>query len=552
VTESAAPSLDGGAIALSAAVAIIVAALVVALVVRWMGALNAKRVLLAATIGAGLTAALCGNDIEVIVGAFGQGMDRYASAFIDAAIAPKDEAAALTPAMPEFESTPQARPPSLIASQWVAYLLRNIPFASVVAIAVTWILASVLSVLLLTIDSTGLRWGAGVARARTLSPQTRGRAVIGLVFGLSIYLSLAALVAFPWFKEEPLPETLNAVALGHALQQALSPEAETVVVRVAPSPLPMPEVRNLLKEEPGSQQLDPALAAFCRAEQLRAEELRNDLLVRLEGLREQVGEAKEQARRAAQQQYAVTTQLHMTQQERTVFFARVVDWHRARVTRLEQRLRGATLALNKLDAKLRTWSTRVGREVRRVGALEPESLRAKEAREAWNASEIAWFRATGPGGVGQEYEELFEVGSSGDDRIRLPGPGDEFGPFGLVANWLLRTRSEALAILTGMLGFGLFGALIARFVRGRPISDMWTSGEWPMVIVQGFSAALVVFLAVQGGMNAFSTGDQEANPYTLCLACLIGAVFSERVWAWARERISAIARRADQGAEKPI
>jgi hypothetical protein len=33
-------------------------------------------------------------------------------------------------------------------------------------------------------------------------------------------------------------------------------------------------------------------------------------------------------------------------------------------------------------------------------------------------------------------------------------------------------------------------------------------------------------------------GDCDANPYSLCLACLIGAVFSERVSRWARDRVA--------------
>lgn len=50
------------------------------------------------------------------------------------------------------------------------------------------------------------------------------------------------------------------------------------------------------------------------------------------------------------------------------------------------------------------------------------------------------------------------------------------------------------------------------------------------------SAAIVVFLAVKGGLAAFAVDAGEPNAYVLFFTCLIGAVFSEDVWAWARKR----------------
>ena len=38
-------------------------------------------------------------------------------------------------------------------------------------------------------------------------------------------------------------------------------------------------------------------------------------------------------------------------------------------------------------------------------------------------------------------------------------------------------------------------------------------------------------------MTVFAGNSSEPNPYVLLFTCLIGAVFSERVWDWAREKI---------------
>jgi hypothetical protein len=107
------------------------------------------------------------------------------------------------------------------------------------------------------------------------------------------------------------------------------------------------------------------------------------------------------------------------------------------------------------------------------------------------------------------------------------------GPFGWMASWLLQTESLSLALITGMLGFGLLGAASSTVIReqnrgGRLVSNMSS------VIIRGVSAAIVVFLAVAGGLAVFTVGDSEPNPYVILFTCLIGAVYSEVIWQRAR------------------
>jgi hypothetical protein len=60
------------------------------------------------------------------------------------------------------------------------------------------------------------------------------------------------------------------------------------------------------------------------------------------------------------------------------------------------------------------------------------------------------------------------------------------------------------------------------------------------VVIRGLSAAIVVFLAVEGGLAIFAGGtvDPDPNPYVLLLTCPIGAVFSEHIWEWAQEKLN--------------
>lgn len=123
-----------------------------------------------------------------------------------------------------------------------------------------------------------------------------------------------------------------------------------------------------------------------------------------------------------------------------------------------------------------------------------------------------------------------------------PDPGSTWGPFAIVASWLLRTRSLPLAQIAGMLGFGLFGAAISilRWRNQGPPGPSVGVGldNVPSVLVNGFSATLVIFLAVKGGLAVFTEGKTTPDSYVLFFACLVGAVFSEDVWTWARKQLN--------------
>jgi hypothetical protein len=98
--------------------------------------------------------------------------------------------------------------------------------------------------------------------------------------------------------------------------------------------------------------------------------------------------------------------------------------------------------------------------------------------------------------------------------------------------WAYRIDSLSVVLLVGMLGFGLLGSALTVIIN----PTRWSAGGAMLsgLIVRGSSAALVVFLAVQGGLAVFAGKEASPNPYALLLTCFLAAVFSEQVWRWAR------------------
>lgn len=142
------------------------------------------------------------------------------------------------------------------------------------------------------------------------------------------------------------------------------------------------------------------------------------------------------------------------------------------------------------------------------------------------------------------FRDIFDARNRVEDTCRptdwatqLPDResfGQYLGPVGTAAGWILATESEPIALIIGLVGFGLFGALVSEFVRGG--RDAKLKPNLFSVICIGGSAAIVVFLAAYGGIAVVAEVESAPNPYVLFVTCLVGAVFGEDIWQWARER----------------
>lgn len=115
-------------------------------------------------------------------------------------------------------------------------------------------------------------------------------------------------------------------------------------------------------------------------------------------------------------------------------------------------------------------------------------------------------------------------------------------------DWLLSTESMPLVIIVGLVGFSVLGATISRFVRvgeTQGLSDLSMS-DLLVVVAAGATSAMVVFLASYGGLAIVGEQQIDPNPYVIFAMVLVGAIFSEDVWRWARVKILGSITNAEQ------
>lgn len=138
------------------------------------------------------------------------------------------------------------------------------------------------------------------------------------------------------------------------------------------------------------------------------------------------------------------------------------------------------------------------------------------------------------------YNEIAKDELSNSYPPNIPKPGDNFGLFGIIAGWLINTEDIAFVLIIGLLGFGLLGAAGSELIKGvkNLDSNKILISNLNGAIVKGSSAALIVFLAVKGGMAILATNESEnINPYALFFICFISSVYSTDVWEWAKTKL---------------
>jgi hypothetical protein len=131
-------------------------------------------------------------------------------------------------------------------------------------------------------------------------------------------------------------------------------------------------------------------------------------------------------------------------------------------------------------------------------------------------------------------------------KASVPGPselpqrptlGSDLGVFTWFTGWLLSAESFPLVVIIGLVGFGLLGAATATFVREKGKTKKRVMLEdLPGVLIKGFTAAIVIFLGVQGSLAVLSTGDGNPNAYAMFFVVFVAAVFSDDAWNWAKNR----------------
>lgn len=118
-----------------------------------------------------------------------------------------------------------------------------------------------------------------------------------------------------------------------------------------------------------------------------------------------------------------------------------------------------------------------------------------------------------------------------------PTLGSDLGVFTFFTGWLLSVESYPLLIIIGLIGFGLLGAGGSTFIREQSKDEKKALiDDFAGVLIKGFTAAIVIFLGVQGSLAILTTNTVNLNAYALFFVSFVAAVFSDDAWNWAKNR----------------
>jgi hypothetical protein len=461
--------------------------------------------------------------------------------------------------------------------------IRGLRFGSLILLVATWtFVAHVLSLFVSPEQPLGTpARNPLLERLRTLAPNTRINIVFFTILAIGGYLSIAAIVAIPGFQEGPAPEGLSVDRLRQQLNEEILTDAE--FERQFPAKLedkdpfeqfedslekamPLAELKMTVaeKEKERRTKLEEIVGLETQLRALSAEEQRNStiesaIITAHVAAEKAARDEQEAADRLAAREFAIS-EVGRFRSDRTMIRAK---WEplRTRVRSAQQKALKDAISGYEIENLSRLGSREKARHFRETqlwvrSQLDELDLSLKNARIALTTMDNAWSEwiqgalqarrnfdllVDNTSRVISHLERLLDPSYYSETNVPIrPELGSYLGPFGFVARWLLRTESLPLALITGLMGFGLLGSACSTMVRerirqrpGGPIvRDI--SG----VVIRGLSAAIVVFLAVEGSLAVFVGTNVQPNPYVLLFTCLVGAVFSEDVWHWAHRKLT--------------
>lgn len=210
--------------------------------------------------------------------------------------------------------------------------------------------------------------------------------------------------------------------------------------------------------------------------------------------------------------------------ERTDHLLALGEWYRDWFRRAQEHIVSCHGSILNLASEARNESLTV------KGAIASGQRRDDSLGDIWRRTRQADDEA---------YRSCSRSGWSSDIQPpSRPMLGAHLGFIGWASGWLLQTESMPLALIVGMVGFGLLGAVSSAFVRDgvKKAPGEALVQNLPGVIILGSSAAMVIFLGVFGGLAMFANAAVDPNPYVILFTCFVAAVFSEDAWKWAQAR----------------
>jgi hypothetical protein len=325
------------------------------------------------------------------------------------------------------------------------------------------------------------------------------------------------------------PATMPASATGQQAAQSKQDKSSVAI--------PQSILRELSNVDPEFS----SLVKGVQSEVLVEEQSRSEIRARLETLRTEVYQREDALQGHVPNVFDSGTVGHLAARERSRYIQTLDLEFQHQISLMESSLRSCVLSVRTLEEY---WQYLANDLEQSLDHDTQTATRVANEKNSKDKTPRAY------------YETSFRLRSSSPARSvptcenptypnfvspTPPNAVDEWGAFRFFAGWLLRSESMPLAVITGMLGVGLLGAAASSFIRqqasrkkGDPLVE-----DLAGVVIRGFSAAIVIFLAVEGGLSIFGAGTGEPNSYVLLCTCLIGSVFSEDVWNKAHEWLEA-------------
>jgi len=349
---------------------------------------------------------------------------------------------------------------------------------------------------------------------------------------VSFYLGLCALLAIPLFQEKAQSQQLTADALGKALDaNILKPD---LFEQRFPKDPPALRTPSLTKSADNYAQ--SAVALFNVT--VRTQEMMwQDQQSAWSTLRATGASGPTAWRDQAINAFTAGIEVSSGRKQTAQHFNDLFLWHQ----QLSQLTRDALARCQSAITAFTFTAFQISDNLRlAVEASTPKELFSNESGQSQQGYSVY-----------DSARRLCELGDGDRPAIpQRPAFSSALGAVGIWTRWLLDTGQMPVVIITGLVGFSLLGATVSRAVRAKDenLKAGLTLDDLLSVVAGGMTAAVVVFLAAYGGLAVLGNSGSDPNPYVVFFTCLIGAVYSEDVWSWARKRL--LTSRTDASGEK--
>ena len=366
------------------------------------------------------------------------------------------------------------------------------------------------------------------------------RSTFALLVVVSFYLGLAALLAIPLFQDKGRSQQLTVEALdkaleGNTLKKDIFDESFPLKIITAPESLvppgsltvgaPLPENSRKLVGSDGIPQ------EFLRIELIDRKRMASELGDIWSATRASGWQAQRSLRDQSRNLYSAAVEVGGTKWQADRYYFDLLQWHQRSMIRIQNSLARCRNTVSSFGAAVGKPIDLMGDE-RNFGRSD-DVLRAIDVYNRVEKSELLRVYLVAMG-VCQQV--------ASDDIAAIPERptvAGGLGPVGAWTKWLLDTQQMPVVIIVGLVGFSLLGATVSRAVRAKdaPSSMAFNFDDLLIVVSGGMTAAIVVFLAAYGGLAVLGSSGGDPNPYVVFVTCLIGAVYSEDVWSWARRKV---------------